>query len=240
MLYNRKYFPLHEVVKLIADRLALADPQNYADNVAAIDGAKLQLLDALFEGTVRAEGVRVYPTEPPTYEPPSVEYDEWSAIHRAVWSHERCEKQQHSYRLEAISVYWDDDYIDFFNSDGEWAEYVDTKIRLVRGDIDREFPAPEAAMQANAPSNEPLPFIYRTGVAGRPTSRDLVKPEMQRRAEEGKLSSTLAAEVRALLDWLQREHPDAPRLSQSAAQNALRDHYRELRAACSRIPCRLG
>src|ERR1700730_978133 len=112
LLYKGKYSPLHEAVQLIADRLAAADQQNYIEADAAIDDAKKQLLQALFEGAVRAEGVRWYNVAP-DYERPSVEYDKWTAINRGVWSHERGEKQEISYRLDTIAVYWNDGYIEY-------------------------------------------------------------------------------------------------------------------------------
>jgi len=231
LLYRSKYCPLHEAVQLIADRLAAADRQNYADVVAAIDNARKQLLQALFEGAVRAEGVTVYPADPPSDEPPSVEYDQWSPIDRGVWLHEKCEANNDVYRLNTILINWDQDNIDYYKSDGDWAEYMNTRIRLVCDDIDREFPLPETAIQANTPSNEPSAATYRTGVAGRPSSIHIVRPEMQRRAASGHLLSSLAAEVRALLQWLQEHHPDAAPLTQKTAENRLRDDYRELKAS---------
>jgi len=189
----------------------------------------MQLLEALFEGAVHAEGVTADPTEPPAYEPPSIEYDNWLPIGRGVWLHERCEKGEDVYRLDAISVYWNEDYIDYFNSDGGWAECIDWKIRLLCDDIDREFPALESNIQANPPVSGSPAVIYKTGVAGRPTSRDLAKQEMQRRADNGELCSSLAAEVRVLREWVQRYHAAAPQLTQSALQNALRDDYRRLK-----------
>ena len=75
MPYRSKYIPLHEAVQLIAGRLALADREKYADAAAAVEDARMQLLEALFEGAVHAEGVTADPTEPPAYEPPSIEYD---------------------------------------------------------------------------------------------------------------------------------------------------------------------
>lgn len=233
LLYRRKYCPLHEAVQLIADRLGAADRQNYADADAgaAIADARKQLLEALFEGAVRAEGVHVYPTEEPPYEAPSIEYDIWYSIDQGVWLHERCEKEEdYLYRLNTISIHWNEDYIDYYNNDGQWAEYMNTKIRLLFDDVDREFPAPQTTNPPNGPLSGPE-TTYRTGVAGRPTSKDLVKREMQRRAEKGDLSSSLAAEIRKLRDWLKRQHPDAPQLTQSALQNALRDDYRKLKSA---------
>jgi hypothetical protein len=83
LLYEAKYSSLHEAVQLIADRLAAADRQNYVEADAAIDDARKQLLQALFEGAVRAEGVRWYNVAP-DYEGPSVEYNKWTSIDRGI------------------------------------------------------------------------------------------------------------------------------------------------------------
>jgi hypothetical protein len=230
LLYKSKYIPLHGAVRLIADRLAAMDAQKYADAGAAIDDAREQLLEALFEGAVRAEGVRCHPAAPPSYEAPSIEYDEWSPINQGVWIHEKYEKLNDFCRLNTITVHWNEDYIAYFDSDDEWADCIDWKIRLLCEDINREFSPSEAATQPQTPPSEPPDPIYRTGVAGRPSSIHLVKREMQSRAAKGELLSSLAAELRALLQWLEEHYPDAPPLGQKAAQNQLRDEYKRLKA----------
>jgi len=149
LVYKHRYSSLREVVQLIANRLAAARQHKYANADAAIDDAREQLLEALFEGTIRAEGVRCYPTAPPAYERASVEYDEWYLIDKGVWSHERCEAVGETYRLNTISVHWNEDFIDYFDSDDEWAECIDWKIRLFCADIDREFPATEVPAEAS-------------------------------------------------------------------------------------------
>ena len=57
LMYKRKFIFLPDAVRLIAERLKAHDPQAYADDEAAVDGARMQLLTALHEGAVRAEGV---------------------------------------------------------------------------------------------------------------------------------------------------------------------------------------
>jgi hypothetical protein len=211
--------------------LAAADFRKYADAHAATDDARQELLEALFEGAVRAEGVRCHPAAPPSCEPPgTIKHEEWYPINRGVWVHENCEKMKESFRLDGISVFWDEDYIEYFGVDGEWADQIDWKIRLFLEDIDREFSASATATLEIAPSG-PTSTIYRTGVAGRPTSIPIVRREMRRRAANGHLLSSLTAEVRALLQWLEENHPDAAPLTQKTAANALRDEYKELRAS---------
>lgn len=224
-LYKHKYSPLHEAVQLIADRLAAADRQNNADAVASIEDARKQLLEALFEGTVGAEGVRIYPAEEPPDEPPSVEYEQWSPIDRGVWLHKQCEVNDRSYRLNTIVVNWNDNYIDYYDSIGEWAGHMDTQIRLVRDDIDREFPAADALSASVDPPVIPGERACRTGLPGRPSSKYLASQEMRRRAEVGTLSLVLAEEMRELCRWLEREHPDKLRAKPKALGAGLRHEY---------------
>jgi hypothetical protein len=131
--------------------------------------------------------------------------------------------------LNTIEVHWNDDYIDYLDSDGQWAECVEDKIRLCSEDVDREFLAQDVNLQDWEPPSAVTAASYRTGVAGRPSSKQLAEQEMQRRAEQGVLAVTLAEEVRQLRDWLKGEHPTAPHPKQSALQNALRDQYRKLK-----------
>jgi len=236
LLYKAKYSSLPEAVGLIADRLVAADRQNYPNVDAAIEAARKQLLEALFEGAVRAEGVRVYPTVAPEYERPSVEYDEWTPINRGVWSHERREKHNDTHRLDAIAVHWNEEYIEYFDSDGDWAEYDDVKIRLFRDDLDREFLVSEAIMQDDAPRNEPGAEIYRTGVAGRPTSKHLALQEMRRRADNGARCTSLAEQSREICLWLEQQHPEAPQLMAKTLETSLRHEYWRLRKSAKRSP----
>jgi hypothetical protein len=217
--------------------LAAADRENYANAVAAVDDARKQLLEALFEGAVRAEGVTVYPTEPPAYEPPSIEYDEWSPINQGVWLHDRYDKEgEDSYRLNTISVHWNGDYIDYFNSDGEWAERLDEKIRLLCTYVDREFPARETTTHDPTSLDGPAAPPYRTGAAGRPTSRDLALQEMRRRATEGTLCSSLAEQAREICIWLKQQHPEAPQPTAKTLETSLRHEYWRLKRSATRLP----
>jgi hypothetical protein len=229
VMYSRKYSSLHEVVRLIAYRLAAANQHKFADADAAIDDARRQILDALFEGAVRGEGVRCHPADPPTYDPVSVDYDEWHLIDKGVWAHERCEVMADCYRLNTISVHWNEDFIDYFNSDDDWAEYIDWKIRLFCEDINREFPATEMPTEASARSGAPTKQDYRTALPGRPSPKYLALQEMQRRTKEGTLCSGIGAEMRELCRWLKQEHPQAPSATPKALETALRDEYWRLR-----------
>jgi hypothetical protein len=149
-LYRPKYSLLHETVWIVAGRLAAADAQKYANAAAAVDDARGQLLQALFEGAVHSYGVSFY-IEPPGYEPPSIECDEWLPIEPGWWSHQRCEKRGQGYTLDNIVVRLDDDEIDLFDQDGEWAECGVKKIRLPCADIDCEFGTPEMPVPGTTP-----------------------------------------------------------------------------------------
>jgi hypothetical protein len=91
-------------------------------------------------------------------------------------------------------------------------------------------------VDANSSESAKTKPIYRTGVAGRPSSRDLARQEMQRRAEEGRLHSSLAGETRELCAWLQQEHPEAPQLTPKALENSLRGDYRTLKRSSNLSP----
>ena len=70
----------------------------------------------------------------------------------------------------------------------------------------------------------------RTGCAGRPSSANLAKVEMQRRADAGQMLSTLIEEAEHLVAWLQAAHPKEPQPKAKSLSDALRDEYRILKS----------
>jgi hypothetical protein len=52
---------------------------------------------------------------------------------------------------------------------------------------------------------------------------------MQRRANQGKLCSKLAPEMKELCNWLKEEHPQAPPVTPKALETSLREQYWKLR-----------
>jgi hypothetical protein len=214
---------------LIADHLAGAgaDQNSYADP-AALRDARAQLLQALFEGSVRSEGVS-YEVGPREYGPPSIEYDRWIPIDQGVWLHEKCEELDHIYRLDSVEVYWNRDEIGYFDSDGYWAECGERKIRIYCADLDREFLLQDPTAQVSVPADPPAGSQHRTGTAGRPSPKYLAQREMERRANQRILSLGIAAEMRELCLWLKQEHPDAPPVKPKSLENSLRDQYRALK-----------
>jgi hypothetical protein len=77
--------------------------------------------------------------------------------------------------------------------------------------------------------------IYRTGLAGKPTSWHLIEAECRRRWKEGERHSNRLHEsrtewARVLLEWLGRKHPDAPMPKLKTLKNNLATVLRELAA----------
>jgi hypothetical protein len=69
----------------------------------------------------------------------------------------------------------------------------------------------------------------RTGTAGRPTSKHLALTEMIARHSRGELASTLAAEARALVEWLKKECEGSPVPTARSLENSIRKEYRNLK-----------
>jgi hypothetical protein len=70
---------------------------------------------------------------------------------------------------------------------------------------------------------------YRTGVQGRPSSRQYVEAEFERRREANLASPSLGQEAAYLTQWLAETHPQAPRMKARGIENAIREIYGELR-----------
>lgn len=70
----------------------------------------------------------------------------------------------------------------------------------------------------------------RTGFPGRPRSnaRVLMEDEMGHRFKTAERCGTLAEEVRALLEWLEKNHPNVTRPTFRTAEQTLRDLWRDL------------
>jgi hypothetical protein len=135
--------------------------------------------------------------------------------------------------LDAVLVVWIENCIDYYTTDGEWAECMDNKIRVFIEDIDKSFPAipKSVAVHANELAKAKEQGIYSTGVAGRPSSKGLARLQMHRRASEGRLCGGLAEEMRDLLEWLKQSHPGAPIPTPKTLANALRHEYRKLKGS---------
>jgi hypothetical protein len=72
-------------------------------------------------------------------------------------------------------------------------------------------------------------YPYRTGFAGRPTSKHLILKELERRGNVGECAGSVAQEARDLLAWFTDAHPDAPKPTAGTIENQIREPYRKLR-----------
>jgi hypothetical protein len=70
---------------------------------------------------------------------------------------------------------------------------------------------------------------FRTGVAGRPTSKHLVRTEAQRRLDTGDYPESLAAFSEQLAAWLEVAEPEAAPMTAKTIQNNLRELWRSKR-----------
>jgi hypothetical protein len=69
----------------------------------------------------------------------------------------------------------------------------------------------------------------RTGMPGRPTSRNFYIAEHQRRLNHGEALEGLADETLHLLRWMQEQHPELPQGSVSTIENNIRAAHRQWR-----------
>lgn len=70
--------------------------------------------------------------------------------------------------------------------------------------------------------------LTHSAMPGRPTARHLYLVELERRFKNGSLCTGVAAESRALYDWLKATHPDINRGTPKTIENNIRAPYRRL------------
>jgi hypothetical protein len=122
---------------------------------------------------------------------------------------------------------------------GPKVNYVDEMLRTEAGGVivtsTRQWngvKVPVKWVAENWPSAEDLGSpveISVSGVPGRPTSKHLILVELERRAAAGALLESCAKEADYLSSWLGANHPSAPQLKPTSAENAIRDDYRRLK-----------
>lgn len=78
-----------------------------------------------------------------------------------------------------------------------------------------------AGMSQNAAPTSSIAPVYRTGMQGRPSSRNLIACELERRRVAGEVLLTGIAEAAALSQWLADIHPQATRTSVKTIRNSL-------------------
>jgi hypothetical protein len=99
-----------------------------------------------------------------------------------------------------------------------------------RGSIRLRTDTDQAHSCSTASKEEP---VYRTGLAGKPTSWHLIEAECRRRWQAGerhpgKVGETRSDWARILVEWLKREHPSAPRPTEKTLKSKLAGLFREL------------
>lgn len=75
------------------------------------------------------------------------------------------------------------------------------------------------------------PSHRRTGLPGRRSSVDLIRPEMYARHSRAVMQDTLDSEMCALVAWLKENHPGEPVPKPKSLANALRAEYLHLQLA---------
>ena len=231
---------MREAVGVIAKLLAKTSASPVPDAFGGAEHARQQLIQALYDGAARAEGVEWELVEPDPYQLEPVISAERMPIARVYWANEKSHETKFDESgsaatvLDSVTVLWDHDGITWDNELG--IPCAIGKIRIVSDDIEKMFSRESASLQVYANIGKPSSDFGGTGVAGRPTSRDLALQEMNRRASDGNLCKTLAAEVRALRDYLQTFHPSAPQPKQKSLENSLREQHRRLSQTASNRP----
>jgi hypothetical protein len=67
----------------------------------------------------------------------------------------------------------------------------------------------------------------QTGAPGRPSSMHLVEAEFEARCARGETAASLAEECRYLANWLKREQPNGPPITEKTIKNRLRHKFRK-------------
>jgi hypothetical protein len=96
---------------------------------------------------------------------------------------------------------------------------------------DRNIKPPSWLAPAGASAEPPVsppPARRRSGAAGRPSSMDLVRAELERRTAAGMTYPTSDAAAQNLAEWLRREHPAEPQLKAKSIINSLRAELRRI------------
>lgn len=93
-----------------------------------------------------------------------------------------------------------------------------TRLMVHKGDVREGWP-----FDATAPRP--------SGAPGRPSSMHLILDEFERRIEQGNVVKGLAAQARALREWLVTNHPREPRPTAKTIAERIRERYRKVRPA---------
>jgi hypothetical protein len=93
-------------------------------------------------------------------------------------------------------------------------------------------PPPELNKRLDRGGSQAVPKTapaYRTELPGRPSIKNLILCELERRARDGQMLGTVTSESKALATWAAANHPDAPSLPTARTiENLIRMKFREL------------
>ena len=92
-----------------------------------------------------------------------------------------------------------------------------SQLMVLKEDIARYWPAPDAR--------------YQTGAPGRPSSMYLVEAEFQARCERREVASNITTEAQYLAQWLRDTHPGHPILRPKSIRNKLASSFRQHQSA---------
>jgi hypothetical protein len=242
-VYQPKYLSLGEAARHVSDHLAQAKPKLYADAAAAFDAACKQLVQALYDGAIRSEGVSWDITQPDQNEFLTDAPLNRIQIFKQLWSNEKTHEITEDERgkrseLDFVSVGWGNNSVYY---EDEWEEpCLYQCVRLRRIDMDRAFRSSTGRLSSGSLDGGQSSFgaadqhgggviTYTTDAPGRPSSMHLVEGEMRRRIDCGEQALTMTAEAKHLSSWLRTTHPGAARPTPKTIQNQLGRLFRELK-----------
>jgi len=234
-----KYILLHAAVDNIAKGLATAHPGQYSNPDSATAAARQQLVQALYDGVLVAEGDSSELVAPDSHEPGRGISGARQTIPPRYWANESRQETTLSGDgaaitvLDLVTVHWSADSI---SGDGD---YELQNVRLVLEALQRlALLAPPTL--PNSCDTEPMRLArnsalsdevtYFTGAPGRRTSAHLVEVEMRRRFAAGEQACSMRLEAEQLSAIIRLKYPMAARITPKTIQNRFGALYGQLRA----------
>jgi hypothetical protein len=108
-----------------------------------------------------------------------------------------------------------------FKENGDQGAYADARAPLPCWDMIR-FEAAEVTSLWPHADEGPKVEIMRTGTAGRPTGKQVVLIEAQRRRESGEVLPSVKKESEVLAEWYTEGYPDGPTMKPGTIENTIR------------------
>ena len=236
------YILLHAAVDNIAKGLATAHPGQYSNPDSATAAARQQLVQALCDGVLVAEGDSSELVAPNSHEPGRGISGARQTIPKRYWANESRQETTLSGDgaaitvLDLVIVHWSADSI---SGDDDYGDYELQNVRLVLEALQRlALLAPPTL--PNSCDTEPMrlarnsalsdELTYFTGAPGRPTSTHLVEAEMRRRFAAGEQACSMRLEAEQLSAIIRLKYPMAARITPKTIQNRFGALYGQLRA----------